>query len=111
MARAAETTTPTTSDPELLYYRGTLFAYCGKQQAALRLLQSAIEQHYCAYSNLQVDPLLSKLRTAPGFDKLLNAAKECQKPLIDVSRTESIERRPAGHPIYKQAKAEYAKLQ
>ena len=111
MARAAETTAPTTSDPEVLYYLGTLFAYCGKQQAALRLLQSAIEQHYCAYSNLQVDPLLSKLRTAPGFDKLLNAAKECQKPLIGVSRTESMLRdvRP-NIPIYEQAKAD-AKLQ
>jgi TolB-like protein/Tfp pilus assembly protein PilF len=112
MARAAETTAPTASDPELLYYLGTLFAYCGKQQAALRLLQSAIEQHYCAYSNLQVDPLLSKLRTAPGFDKLLNAAKECQKPLIDVSRTESMLKDVQPDiPIYKQAKAEYAKLQ
>ena len=112
MARAAETTAPTMSDPELLYYQGTLFASCGKQRPALRLLQSAIEQHYCAYSNLKLDPLLRKLRTAPGFDKLLNAAKECQKPLIGVSGTESMLRdvRP-NIPIYEQTQAEYAKIQ
>jgi hypothetical protein len=111
IARGAETTALTASDPELLYYLGTLFAYCGKQQAALRLLQPAIDQQYCAYSNLQMDPLLSKLRTAPGFDKLLNAAKECQKPFIGVSRTESMLRVRPNIPIYEQAKAEYAKLQ
>jgi len=111
MARAAETTAPTTSDPELLYYQGTLFASCGKQQAALHLLQSAIEQQYCAYSNLQLDPLLRKLRSAPGYDKLLNAAKECQKPLIG-SRTGSMLRdaRP-NILIYEQVKAESATLQ
>ena len=30
------------------------------------------------YSNLQLDPMLRKLRTTPGFDKLLEAARECQ---------------------------------
>jgi tetratricopeptide (TPR) repeat protein len=78
MAHEAETTTPAASDSELLYYQGALFADCGKRQAALRLLQAAIEQNYCAYSNLQLDPMLRKLRTTPGFDKLLSAARECQ---------------------------------
>jgi hypothetical protein len=85
MAREAETTAPTASDPEFLYYQGSLFADCGKKQAAMHLLQAAIDQQYCAYSNLQMDPLLRNLRTAPGFDKLLKSAKECQKPLSDAS--------------------------
>jgi hypothetical protein len=45
------------------------------------------------------------------LDKLLNAAKECQKPVIGLPRTESMLRdiRP-NIPICEQAKAESAKL-
>src|SRR5208337_2166920 len=49
-------------DPELLYYQGSLLGYCGKNQAALTLLQGAIERNYCSYANLLADPLLAKLR-------------------------------------------------
>jgi hypothetical protein len=45
----------------------------------LRLLAAAIERNYCAYSNLQLDPMLWKVRNMPGFEKLLTSAKECQK--------------------------------
>ncbi len=79
LARDAETTPPAAPDAELLYYQGAIFADCGKRQAALRLLQGAIEQNYCAYSNLLLDPMLTKVRTTPGFDKLLASAKECQE--------------------------------
>ena len=78
MAHEAETNAPTATDAELLYYQGAIFAYCGKRQAALRLLHSAIEQNYCAYSNLQFDPLLVKLRGTPEFSELLSTAKQCQ---------------------------------
>ncbi len=47
--------------------KARIFAYCGKKQAALHMLQSAIEQNYCAYSNLAHDPLLAKLRTDTGL--------------------------------------------
>ncbi len=78
MAQEAETSLPTEPDPETWYYQGALFAYCGKKQAALHLLQSAVEQNYCAYSNLLSDPLLAKLRTETAFDKVLTAAGKCQ---------------------------------
>jgi hypothetical protein len=78
LAHEAETTSPAAPDAELLYYQGALFADCGKREAALRLLQGAIEQNYCAYSNLQLDPMLRKVRAMPGFDKLLAAARVCQ---------------------------------
>jgi len=87
LAHEAETTPPGTPDAELLYYQGAIFADCGKRQAALRLLQGAIEQNYCAYSNLQLDPMLRKVRTTPGFDKLLAAARVCQ----DTVRTSTSE--------------------
>jgi hypothetical protein len=79
MAQEAESTLPTEPDPETWYYQGALFAYCGKKQAALHLLQSAVEQNYCAHSNLLADPLLAKLRTETAFDKVLTAAGKCQE--------------------------------
>jgi eukaryotic-like serine/threonine-protein kinase len=78
LAHEAETTPPAAPDAELLYYQGALFADCGKRQAALHLLQGAIEQNYCAFSNLQLDPMLDKVRRTAGFDKLLAAARVCQ---------------------------------
>jgi serine/threonine protein kinase/tetratricopeptide (TPR) repeat protein len=78
MAHDAETSLPTEPDPETWYYQGSLFAYCGKKQAALHLLQSAVEQNYCAHENLLADPLLAKLRTDTAFDKVLTTAGTCQ---------------------------------
>ncbi len=43
------------------------------------MLESAVEQNYCAYSNLLSDPLLAKLRTETAFDKVLTAASKCQE--------------------------------
>ncbi|MGA9506419.1 MAG: protein kinase, partial [Terriglobales bacterium] len=79
MAHDAETSLPTEPDAETWYYQGSLLAYCGKKQAALHLLQSAVEQNYCAHDNLLYDPLLAKLRTDPAFDKVLTAAGKCQE--------------------------------
>jgi hypothetical protein len=79
MAQEAETSVPSEPDPETWYYQGSIFAYCGKKQAALHLLQSAVEQNYCAHENLLSDPLLAKLRTDTAFDKVLTAAGNCQE--------------------------------
>jgi serine/threonine protein kinase len=79
IAHDAETSFPADPDPETWYYEGALFAYCGKTQAALHLLQSAIQNNYCSYSNLLTDPLLAKFRADPAIDKLLTAARECQE--------------------------------
>jgi TolB-like protein/predicted Ser/Thr protein kinase len=78
LAHEAETSLPTEPDPETWYYQGSLFAYCGKKQAALHLLQIATQQNYCAYENLISDPLLAKLRADTGFDKVLTSARSCQ---------------------------------
>jgi eukaryotic-like serine/threonine-protein kinase len=88
MAHDAETSLPTQPDPETWYYQGALFAYCGKKQAALHLLQSAIEQNYCSYENLLSDPLLAKLRTDTGFDKVLSSARGCQEAMRAAAGTQ-----------------------
>jgi adenylate cyclase len=70
------------TDPEPKYTNGAILSFCGQKERALRLLKSAIEQNYCAYSALQRDPLLEKLRGTPEFKQLLAAAKECQNRFL-----------------------------
>jgi serine/threonine protein kinase/Tfp pilus assembly protein PilF len=79
IAQELETNQAAEADPEILYYEGALLGYCGKRQAALNLLQSAVERNYCAYSNIVSDPLLAKLRADPGIDKVLTSGRECQE--------------------------------
>ena len=79
MAHDAETSQPSDPDPELSYYQGAIFAYCGKKDAAFHMLKTAIEQNYCAYSNLLSDPLLRGLHSDRQFDELLTAAHACQQ--------------------------------
>jgi eukaryotic-like serine/threonine-protein kinase len=82
MAHDAETSGPSDPDPELSYYQGTLFAYAGKRTAAFHMLKTAIEQNYCAYSNLLSDPLLRGLHDDRRFDELLTAAHACQQAVL-----------------------------
>ena len=79
LAHDAETSGPTDPDPELSYYQGAIFAYCGKKDAAFHMLKTGIEQNYCAYSNLLSDPLLRALHSDRKFDELLTAAHNCQQ--------------------------------
>jgi len=69
-------------DPELLYYQGSVMAFCGNKDLAMRLLHSAIEKNYCALSALDFDPLLAKLRNTPEFAGLRGAANDCQKKFL-----------------------------
>jgi tetratricopeptide (TPR) repeat protein len=69
-------------DPELLYYGGSLLAYCGEKESALRVLKSAVEKDYCVYSALQSSLLLAKLRTTPEFSSLLSAAHQCRDKFL-----------------------------
>ena len=82
LAQQAVTMTTTVDDPEPLYLVGSLFAFAGKNEAAIHSLRRAIEQNYCALSALEHDPLLSKLRATAGFADLLRAARACQQPVL-----------------------------
>jgi tetratricopeptide (TPR) repeat protein len=89
MAHDAETGGPSDPDPELSYYQGALFAYAGKKDAAFHMLKTAIEQNYCAYSNLLSDPLLRGLHSDRKFDELLTAAHGCQQAVQSASTPQS----------------------
>ncbi len=79
---ATETALLAQRDPEMKYYQATLMAFCGEDDLAARLLKSAIEQNYCAYSALQLDPLLASLRQSPAFQPILAAAHQCQQRFL-----------------------------
>ncbi len=89
IAHDAETSSPSDPDPELSYHQGTLFAYAGKKAAAFHMLKMAIEQNYCAYSNLLSDPLLRGLHPDQRFDMLLTAAQQCQQAVLKNGAPES----------------------
>jgi hypothetical protein len=82
LAQEAETSLPGDADPENWYYVGSIYGYCGKDKAALHLLQSAVEANYCAYSNLLSDPMLAKLRSNPAFNQVLTSASSCQQAVL-----------------------------
>ena len=54
-------------DPENRYWDGSSYGFLRQKDIAIRLLKSAIEGHYCAYTALQKDPLLATLRDTPEF--------------------------------------------
>jgi TolB-like protein len=81
IVQQSETEVMTEPDPEAWYHVGALLAYCGQDQAALRLLKAAVQQNYCAYSALLGDPLLKNLRKETAFNEVLTAASECQETL------------------------------
>ena len=69
-------------DPEQFYQFGALLSFCGQNDAALRLLRSAVHHNYCAYIALQSDPSLVKFRRTGEFGELLSEAKECQNHFL-----------------------------
>jgi len=81
IVREAEASVMTEPDPESWYHVGALMAYCGQKDAALRLLEGAVQRNYCAYSALLEDPLLKDLRKETAFNAVLTAGSKCQETL------------------------------
>jgi len=80
--RKAETEALATTDPESQYVVSRGLAFCGNENAAVRLLKSAVEHNYCAYSALQSDPSFAKLRGIAAFSQLVSSAKACQERFL-----------------------------
>lgn len=70
------------TDPEQLYQEGSVMAFAGKKEAAVHLIRVAMELNFCAYSALENDPLLDRLRATPEFVELLKSARYCQEPVL-----------------------------
>ncbi len=79
LARAAEPALLAQRDPEFRYYHGSLLAWCGEEELAAKLIESAIAHNYCSYTALYTDPALAKLRATPEFAAVVSEARQCQE--------------------------------
>ncbi len=82
LAKPSEASALDHRDPELPYWSAAYSLYCGRTEAALRLLRSAVEHNYCAYPMLDHDPALAALRGAPEFGPIRAKAIQCQKRFL-----------------------------
>jgi DNA-binding winged helix-turn-helix (wHTH) protein/TolB-like protein/Tfp pilus assembly protein PilF len=64
-------------DPGLKYALAAVDSFCGQPEFAFRELHRAIEQNYCAYPQMETDPLLSKIRAMPEFVGIPGDADQC----------------------------------
>jgi serine/threonine protein kinase len=64
-------------DPEVDYLVASHLAFCGENEAALRMLKIAIDRNYCSYPAMDNDPFFNQLRTNPQFQRLRLAGIAC----------------------------------
>lgn len=79
LSRRSEANTSAGFDPEVKYWNATMQAWCGYPGAALRLLETAVEQNYCAYPAVDLDALWEPLRDDPDFQRIRRKAIACHE--------------------------------
>jgi tetratricopeptide (TPR) repeat protein len=82
MAREYAAQASDNPDAENRFQMAPDIAFRGQPDIAMRLLKSAVAGHYCAYTALQNDPRLAKLKGTPEFSELLSAGKQCQSDFL-----------------------------
>jgi DNA-binding winged helix-turn-helix (wHTH) protein/TolB-like protein/Tfp pilus assembly protein PilF len=70
-------------DPGTKYGLATADSFCGHPEFAFRELRRAIEQSYCAYPQMETDPLLTKIRAMPEFAEIRSLGIACQKRFLE----------------------------
>jgi eukaryotic-like serine/threonine-protein kinase len=65
-------------DPETHYVVAYEPLFCGQKELALRMVKTAVESHFCAYTGLQTDSAWAKLRGTPEFEAVVSEAKKCR---------------------------------
>jgi DNA-binding winged helix-turn-helix (wHTH) protein/TolB-like protein/Tfp pilus assembly protein PilF len=69
-------------DPLPKYYLAAWDSLCDQPDLAFRELRRAIEQSYCAYPQMETDPLLEKLRIMPQFAEIQSLGITCQQHFL-----------------------------
>lgn len=69
-------------DPEPRYSFAVHYNACRGNAFTARLLKSAIGGGFCAYENLQSDPLLAQFRRSSEYPTVLAQAKQCQDQFL-----------------------------
>jgi DNA-binding winged helix-turn-helix (wHTH) protein/TolB-like protein len=70
-------------DPGPKYSLAGWDSLCDQPDLAFRELHRAIEQNYCAYPQMETDPLLEKLRVMPQFAEIRSLGIACQQHFLE----------------------------
>jgi DNA-binding winged helix-turn-helix (wHTH) protein/tetratricopeptide (TPR) repeat protein/TolB-like protein len=64
-------------DPETAYAIAPMLSFCGRPQEALRFVERGVDQEYCSYPALDLDPVWAELRADPEFQRIRVKAMAC----------------------------------
>jgi DNA-binding winged helix-turn-helix (wHTH) protein/TolB-like protein len=64
-------------DYESAYATAPMLAYCGREQAALRSVERAVDGNFCAYPALDQDPIWAGMRSDPELQRIRVKAMAC----------------------------------
>jgi hypothetical protein len=70
-------------DPLPKYLLAGWDSLCNQPDLAFRELHRAIEQNYCAYPQMETDPLLENLRAMPQFADIRSLGIACQQHFLE----------------------------
>jgi DNA-binding winged helix-turn-helix (wHTH) protein/TolB-like protein len=78
-------------DPFPKYFLAAWDSYCGQPELALAELRRAISQNYCAYPEMETDPLLAKIRAMSEFAEIRSLGIACQQQFLEHRKQRSSE--------------------
>jgi hypothetical protein len=73
-------------DPDAWYFGAALFAFLGRKDAAIRLLETDTKHSFCVYPSVDHDPLFDKIRQSAEFKAARQDGIECQKKFAPYAR-------------------------
>ncbi len=81
-ARAVEARASRNRDSEPKYWVGSLLSYCGRRDAAMRLLRQSVEGGSVNYPAMDHDPQWANVRSDPEFAAIRSFSIENQKRFL-----------------------------
>ncbi|HEY8181701.1 MAG TPA: protein kinase, partial [Thermoanaerobaculia bacterium] len=70
------------TDGEVAFFLAEIFAACNRDDDALELLRNSVASGYCAHPALDLDPLFAQIRRKPEFQRVRQAAVQCQQRFL-----------------------------
>ncbi len=71
------------TDPAQKYWLAAWDSMCGHPDLALLELRLAVEHSYCAYPQMETDPLLARMRAMPEYSQLRSWGIACQQRFLE----------------------------
>ncbi len=66
-------------DPETGYALAAMLVYCDRPEQALPLIEWGVDGNYCSYPMLDLDPVWTKIRDNPDFQRIRAKGKACHE--------------------------------